>query len=187
MRKELTQEQKQEIVTRYKRGEMYKVMAVEMNIPSATIASYLRRFHPTLTKRKQAIHEDKIRIVSQKLVKKYSISDSKARSMAMASWEKFVNKKKNCSTNGKQFELAFLELEIPLVCPYLGIPINWDAWQARDDNAPSFDRVDNSLGYVAGNVIICSWRANRLKNDGTAVEHIAIAAFMQEFIEKKNA
>ena len=54
------------------------------------------------------------------------------------------------------------------VCPYLLHPIehlNPDmAW------SKSIDRIDTNKGYVKGNVIICSWRANRLLSDGTLDE-----------------
>ncbi len=41
------------------------------------------------------------------------------------------------------------------------------------------DRKDNSRGYVHGNVVIMSLRANMLKNNGTAAEHRAIANWME--------
>lgn len=46
-------------------------------------------------------------------------------------------------------------------------------------NSPSLDRIDNNRGYTRDNCAIISDRANRLKNDGTAKEHAAIAAWMR--------
>lgn len=40
--------------------------------------------------------------------------------------------------------------------------------------------MDNEKGYVPGNVVVMSYRANRLKNDGTAEEHEIIAAWMRK-------
>jgi len=40
--------------------------------------------------------------------------------------------------------------------------------QRANDNSATIDRIDNGLGYVKDNVLIVSWRANRLKSDGTA-------------------
>lgn len=39
----------------------------------------------------------------------------------------------------------------------------------------SLDRVDPAKGYVKGNVWIVGYRANLVKNDGTAEEHELIA------------
>jgi len=44
-------------------------------------------------------------------------------------------------------------------------------------NSPSLDRIDNSKGYVKGNVIVVSWRYNSLKKDGTPAELVAVALF----------
>jgi hypothetical protein len=48
------------------------------------------------------------------------------------------------------------------------------------DSSPSLDRIDNSKGYVKGNVAVISFRANTLKNNATADELRAIANFMDE-------
>jgi hypothetical protein len=37
-------------------------------------------------------------------------------------------------------------------------------------NSPSLDRINNNLGYVPGNVIVVSDRANRIKNNATIEE-----------------
>lgn len=67
-----------------------------------------------------------------------------------------------------------LEMGIPDECPCLGIPLNKEI-QKRSDNSPALDRIDNSKGYIKGNVWIISDRANRLKNDSTPEELMTIA------------
>jgi hypothetical protein len=61
--------------------------------------------------------------------------------------------------------------DIPDYCPVLGIPlvIDFDKGLSSDSN-PSLDRVIPAHGYVTGNVVWISWRANRLKSDATAWE-----------------
>lgn len=44
-------------------------------------------------------------------------------------------------------------------------------------NAASLDRIDNSKGYVRGNVMVISLRANAIKNNATAEELTAVAAY----------
>jgi hypothetical protein len=99
-------------------------------------------------------------------------------SMAMSSC--FTRKKQNVKSSKWEWSILPSDLTFPLVCPILGIDLDWFA-EVRAENSPSFDRIDSSKGYVPGNVIICSWRANRIKNDGTVEEHRKI----YEFLEKK--
>lgn len=59
------------------------------------------------------------------------------------------------------------DLKLPTHCPVLGIKLGSCG---KDDNSPTIDRVNNDLGYVPGNVRVISWRANRLKSNGTLEE-----------------
>jgi hypothetical protein len=64
-------------------------------------------------------------------------------------------------------------------CPLLGH--RWARPGARVlANTPSIDRINSRRGYVRGNVWVVGWRANLIKNDGTAAEHEAIARAMRE-------
>jgi len=93
---------------------------------------------------------------------------------------KFRTKKANAKANGKPWTVTFGELEFPTHCPVLGLELDYFA-DAAQENSPSFDCIIPSLGYVSGNVAIISWRANRIKNNGTADEHRAIAEFIESF------
>lgn len=95
--------------------------------------------------------------------------------------EKFRQKKSN--NHSYEWTVEFGELEFPANCPLLGIELDYFA-ERTQENSPSFDRVDSSKGYVKGNVIVCSWRANRIKNDGTAEEHRKIYEFLSKYIDK---
>ncbi len=75
------------------------------------------------------------------------------------------------------FDLEYEDIFIPEHCPVLGLRLRVDAGNHND--AASVDRLDPSKGYVRGNVAIISMKANRLKQDGTAVEHERIAAWMR--------
>jgi hypothetical protein len=94
--------------------------------------------------------------------------------------EKFRAKKANALRIGKEFTIEFGELTFPTHCPILGIELDYFS-DSRTENSVTFDRVDPTKGYISGNVVIISWRANRIKNDGTAEEHQKIAKFMLDF------
>ena len=65
-------------------------------------------------------------------------------------------------------------------CPYLNCPIEFNLpivkrGQAHP-RAKSLDRINSAKGYVKGNVIICSWKANRLLSDARAEELLLLAS-----------
>lgn len=62
-------------------------------------------------------------------------------------------------------------------CPMLGIQLQFNN-KISQDNSPSLDRVIPELGYVAGNIQLISYRANRIKNDATLEELKMIVAFL---------
>jgi len=91
----------------------------------------------------------------------------------------------------KQRDLVFNITEadlmpLPTRCPVLNIELQYGGLRgknlrSRDKWAlASLDRRDNSKGYVPGNVLVISLRANMLKSDGTAADHRAIAEWMEK-------
>ena len=64
-------------------------------------------------------------------------------------------------------------------CPIFRTPFVWGQSKMGPghslDTAPQLDRIIPELGYVVGNVAFISQRANRIKDNGTMVEHYAIA------------
>lgn len=84
---------------------------------------------------------------------------------------------------GVAFNLTTADITIPHECPVLGIPIIVGANKASD-NSPSLDRVVPAVGYVPGNVLVISNRANRIKNNATAAELRQVADFFEHHISK---
>lgn len=89
---------------------------------------------------------------------------------------------KNARIRARQAEVPFTiaveDIVIPTNCPILGIPI----FQAKGkrgggENSPSLDRIVPERGYVPGNIIVISNRANRLKSDASIDELRDIASF----------
>ena len=87
----------------------------------------------------------------------------------------------------KQERLDILEkLSIPDTCPVLGTTLNYEGTgqgpgYTRTENSPSLDQIKPGEGYYLDNIAIISWRANRIKNDGTANEHQLIANYINLF------
>lgn len=77
---------------------------------------------------------------------------------------------------GIEFSLSRADIVIPKTCPVLGIDIRLSNG-GFNDNSPTLDRVDNALGYVPGNVVVVSWRANRIKCDAAIDELRKIVEF----------
>lgn len=84
---------------------------------------------------------------------------------------------------GRDFSITEKDVFIPEVCPVLGIPLTFglgkgegQSMMARDSRA-SLDRIDNDKGYVPGNVVVVSYRANRLKSDAKPSELLRVARF----------
>lgn len=75
-----------------------------------------------------------------------------------------------------------LENNLPKVCPILGIELVYGNLDYRKDNSASIDRYDSNKPYEKGNINVISWRANRIKNDGTAEEHRKISEWMDKNI-----
>mgnify|MGYP003425311234 FL=1 len=92
---------------------------------------------------------------------------------------KFQRKKYTAIRTGIEWNIHFGDLYFPDVCPILGLPLDYFA-ESAVEGSPSFDRINCSLGYVAGNVQVISWRANRIKNDGSAEEHRKIADYLDK-------
>jgi hypothetical protein len=104
-------------------------------------------------------------------------------------WEKrnplrsMFHKAKACAKpRGLEFTITLEDLVWPVHCPILGIKLCYerDKKTPHRDDYPTFDRWDNSKGYVPGNVFIISWRANRMKWHSTLEELEAIVRYMKE-------
>ena len=85
--------------------------------------------------------------------------------------------KSSAKKNNVPFDITIDDIIIPKVCPVLGIPIVLGE-SKRSDNSPSLDKFVPELGYVKGNINVISWRANRLKNNGTPEEFRRLVKWM---------
>jgi hypothetical protein len=86
--------------------------------------------------------------------------------------------------NGLAFNLVPRDVVIPKRCPVLGIRLVAGD-RSRKDASPSLDRINNSRGYVPGNVAVISWRANRIKGDATVDELAAVVRYLRKHHRRK--
>jgi hypothetical protein len=77
--------------------------------------------------------------------------------------------KQRAKKAGVPFSITDEDFEIPEFCPVLGGKLE-SGTKKYHDNSPSLDRVIPELGYVPGNVVVMSFRANRIKGDASRAE-----------------
>lgn len=83
------------------------------------------------------------------------------------------------------FTIEPSDIVIPEVCPVLGIKL-LPCRKRIDDSSPTLDKINNELGYIKGNVAVISWKANRLKSDGTSEDHERIANYIKKVVDIKS-
>jgi len=78
------------------------------------------------------------------------------------------------------FNLTLADIEIPKRCPVFGILLR-KATGVPDDASPELDRIDSRKGYVKGNVMVISRKANKMKQNATLAELRRFAQFYATF------
>jgi hypothetical protein len=92
--------------------------------------------------------------------------------------------KNNAKARGIEIRLTLADIpEIPKYCPiFPWIELVFRVGhhvkgQPCPDESPSLDRINSRLGYIPGNLQVTSWRANKIKNDATDRELIALGEY----------
>lgn len=93
------------------------------------------------------------------------------------------NARNRARMKGLEFTITEADILVPDTCPILGIPIKSAIGQNPSgkgkDNSPSLDRVDNTQGYVPGNVRVISYKANSWKSNFTYADVLSLANYMK--------
>ena len=92
----------------------------------------------------------------------------------------------NARTKNLDFNLDISDIVIPLICPYLGIPITNIQGRGFIPTNASIDRIDSSKGYIKGNVQIISRQANSMKNCATQEELVIFARNILKIVGENN-
>lgn len=130
-------------------------------------------------------HSEEGRVAARKKVLAYkkrhperAQAQNKAYKRKNPEWRLYWSAKVSAASRGREFDLEITDFVIPTHCPVFGFEMH-PGDGARTDASPSVDRIDNTRGYVKGNIQIISWRANRLKCDATADELQKLVDYMR--------
>ncbi len=95
---------------------------------------------------------------------------------------RYISLKCNAKERGKEFSILFEEFKqifSAIVCCYCGIHKDQlKNWIPNRSASLTIDRLDNSKGYISGNLAMCCYRCNRIKSD------FFTASEMKEIAEK---
>lgn len=137
----------------------------------------------TLAKRRQRERPEYRLLEKQRRNRKQEWEATKRRRATPEGWakERIPKLKHRAKQQGLEFDLEWTDIIPPTHCPVFGIELdlNPPGKAYGIPNAPSVDRKNNSRGYVKGNVVVISNRANLLKKDGTVDEIRRLLKYME--------
>ena len=97
--------------------------------------------------------------------------------------KKYISLAESAKSRGIEFTLTLNDYKTLLrrkTCPYSGVTlINHGA-----DNNTSIDRIDNSKGYIKGNVIACEIMANRVKNNMSVEMILNMSKVIKKYLDR---
>lgn len=161
------------------KGATYKQIGLLYGVSRERIRQIAKKLNlqgKSLKVRKQNKEEELLEHLTLKYGEFYKDGIVNKGDFLTACKRKFTSKK-NVSKK-EEWGIEFGDVKWNTHCPILGYELDYFS-NIRQENSPSFDKIDPTKGYVVGNVQIVSWRANRIKNDGTAEEHEKIAKYMK--------
>ena len=96
--------------------------------------------------------------------------------------EMLKSAKVRAKKKGLEFNIDETDITIPEYCPVLGIRLEIGNGRVQK-NSPTLDRIDSNKGYIKGNVIVVSQRANTIKTNATIEEIFKVYEFYKKLIE----
>jgi DNA-directed RNA polymerase subunit RPC12/RpoP len=92
----------------------------------------------------------------------------KSQSLEVKMWRRA---KSRALQRNLEFNIEITDIVIPEFCPILGIELKEHKGRSGGEKtSPALDRIDNSKGYVKGNIIVISHLANMMKSSANNEE-----------------
>jgi len=134
----------------------------ELGIPTKKEAAVLRS-----KKQRESLTED-ILLERKQKISNYNRQWSKDNYARNKLTHMYNSAKQRARKAGLEFSIDKNDIVIPTHCPYLGIELvpTRSRKESKIDIA-SLDRIDNTKGYIKGNIEVVSWLANTMKNNAT--------------------
>jgi hypothetical protein len=96
----------------------------------------------------------------------------------------WLGARKRAKNKGIPFNIEASDVVVPEYCPVLNMRLVRDNCKMQD-NSPTLDRIIPELGYVKGNVMVISWRANKAKGSASAEELQKIIEYINKSLSKE--
>lgn len=90
----------------------------------------------------------------------------------------FKSARARATATGCPFGITLDDIQIPDKCPVLGIPLSVGE-SGCHAGSPSLDRIAPAKGYVPGNIVVVSFRANTIKSDASIEELKRVVSFYE--------
>lgn len=109
------------------------------------------------------------------------VKDYLERNPAKKMWKSSIQ---NAKTRGLDNTITDKDIIIPTHCPYLGIELTSKVEKKNTPSTMSLDRIDNTKGYIPGNIQVISNLANLMKSFATEEQLITFAKSVLRIHEK---
>lgn len=98
------------------------------------------------------------------------------------------NIKGNAKRRDIEFNITYKDFTLPEYCPLLNLRLKYRGEDGFNDNdRATLDRIDNTKGYIPGNVWILSRLANTMKNEATNEQLHLFCQNMLSMLENQRA
>jgi len=125
---------------------------------------------------KECMRSDKKNDTKRKLAREYAKQRRRSNPVTLM----LKDARKRARKGNLLFTITKNDVKIPDICPILGVPLV----VGNGMFGPSLDRINPKLGYVPNNIAVISKKANMIKNDATADEHLAVVRYMSTHDKK---
>jgi len=144
---------------------------------------YRTKNRPKLSAKKKQYHLDNKELINKKQREYYHSNKDLINSQNTRylnnpkSWAKrMLNKsKERALESGVEHSISLEDIDIPKLCPYLGVELTFLIGSGQLPTDASIDRIDSSKGYVKDNIQIISRLSNTMKSNATRSQLIIFA------------